>query len=389
MLHVIHRLAVGGLENGLVNLLNLMPPDRYRHAIVCLTEATDFRERLHRHDIPIISLRKRPGQDLRLHARVWHIVRDLRPDIVHTRNFPTLEYLVTAAAAGVSARVHGEHGRDIYDLDGLKRKYNLLRKAVRPFVHRYIAVSRELTNWLVDIVGAHPARVTQICNGVDLDRFAPAREGRSPIGPPGCAGPGTVVVGSVGRFEPVKDPLTLVRAFLGVVARRPEAKRRLRLVLIGSGSLYETARETLRAADADQYAWLPGEREDIPDIMRGMDMFVLPSLREGISNTILEAMASGLPIVTTRVGGSPELVVDGETGTFVPPAQPTAMTDAIERYALDSDRMRRHGQAGRRRAEERFGISAMVQGYLSVYDQVLHQGNRSSSMSRALARCAF
>jgi sugar transferase (PEP-CTERM/EpsH1 system associated) len=372
VLHVINRLAVGGLENGLVNLLNHLPPARYRHAIVCLTDATDFRERLQRGDIEIIQLHKRPGQDLTLHARFWRVLRARRPDVVHTRNFSALEYLVTATAAGVPGRVHGEHGRDVYDLDGLRLRYNLVRKAVRPFVHRYIAVSRELEHWLVTTVGARPERVTRVCNGVDMSRFRPGRE-RTVIGPPGFAPLGTVVIGGVGRMEPVKDPLTLVRAFVHLLTTERDARARLRLVMVGGGSLHVAARALLREAHAEAIAWLPGERDDVADVMRGFDVFVLPSLREGISNTVLEAMASGLPIVATRVGGNPELVEEGVNGTLVAPGDPAALAAAVWRYAGDPALMERHGRVGRLQVESRYSMDAMVEGYLGVYDSVLRR----------------
>jgi glycosyltransferase involved in cell wall biosynthesis len=172
-------------------------------------------------------------------------------------------------------------------------------------------------------------------------------------------------------MEEVKDQLTLVRAFLHMLDMESSARRRLRLVIIGEGLLRKEAIRLLKAADAEHLAWLPGERSDIPEVMRALDLFVLPSLREGISNTILEAMASGLPVVATRVGGNPELVNEGETGTLVPPANPIAMAEAIRSYLLHPERLVHHGQAGRKRVETHFSIERMVNGYVEVYDAVL------------------
>ena len=178
VVHILHRLAMGGLENGLVNLINHTPPNRYRHVIVSLTDATDFRERIQPQDVPIYSLHKRKGQDFSTYGRLRQILRTLRPDIVHTRNLGTLEYLVPAGFFGIRGRIHGEHGRDVYDPDGLNFKYNLLRRAIRPFVHQYIAVSAELADWLVHTVGVRRDRVQRICNGVDIERFRPRTEPR-------------------------------------------------------------------------------------------------------------------------------------------------------------------------------------------------------------------
>ncbi len=389
ILHVIHRLAVGGLENGLVNLINHTPPERYRHAIVCLSDFTDFRERIEARDVPVIALHKRQGKDPGIHAVLWKVLRNLQPTIVHTRNLPAMEYAVSAMLAGVPRRVHGEHGRDIYDLDGLNPRYNLLRKAMRPFIHRHVAVSKDLERWLIRTVGVPPGRVAQIYNGVDAGRFRPRSGARRNLGPAGFCTEETLVLGTVGRMEAVKDPLTLVRAFLRLLEVEPTARERARLVMIGDGALKKDAEGLLASAGAAHLAWLPGERNDVPEIMRSLDLFVLPSLREGISNTILEAMATGLPVVATGVGGNAELVEDRKTGTLVPAADPSAMAAAIRGYVLDRERLIGHGKAGRRRVDERFSIGSMVDSYLALYDAVLqHREYRNPNAAAEIGTTA-
>jgi sugar transferase (PEP-CTERM/EpsH1 system associated) len=369
--HIIYRLDVGGLENGLVNLINHMPPGRYRHIIICLTDYSDFHKRITAQRVPVYALQKRDGKDWGLYIRLWKILRELKPDIVHTRNLAGLEGQIPALLAGVRCRVHGEHGRDVYDLHGVNTKYNRLRKTIRPLVHRYISVSRDLADWLVKTIGARPAHVHQIYNGVDSERFCPRLGSRPKLGPPGFATEQTVVIGTVGRMAGVKDQLTLVRAFLLLLDRDARARDRLRLMLVGDGLLRDQARQLLYEAGAEILAWLPGERSDIPEIMRALDIFVLPSLGEGISNTILEAMSSGLPVVATRVGGNPELVMEGETGFLVSPADPKAMAESIARYLTQPEMMQRHGRVGRKRVEACFSMDKMVQDYLAVYDAVL------------------
>ena len=156
IVHVIYHLGVGGLENGLVNLINHIPSERYRHAIVCLKGYSDFRRRIVRDDVEIVALNKREGNDFNLYIDLFRTLRRLQPDIVHTRNLATIEGQVVAAVAGARARVHGEHGRDMVDLYGKNRKYNLLRKAIRPLVNHFVAVSKDLENWLINTVGAAP-----------------------------------------------------------------------------------------------------------------------------------------------------------------------------------------------------------------------------------------
>jgi glycosyltransferase involved in cell wall biosynthesis len=146
--------------------------------------------------------------------------------------------------------------------------------------------------------------------------------------------------------------------------------------MIGDGPLRRESQKLLSEAGVADLAWLPGERADIPELLRAIDLFVLPSIAEGISNTILEAMVSGLPVVATYVGGNSELVVEGETGMLVPSSDPVAMAEAIQSYLKDPEKLARHGQTGRKRAVEHFSIEKMVEGYLSLYDEVLSARRR-------------
>jgi hypothetical protein len=172
-------------------------------------------------------------------------------------------------------------------------------------------------------------------------------------------------------MQPVKDQANLVCAFVRAVELDPALRDRLRLVLVGDGPLLADARTVLQAAGMSALAWLPGERSDVPAILRGLDTFVLPSLAEGISNTILEAMASGLPVIATAVGGNPELVVAGRTGELVPASDPEAMARAIIAYARNPDAARTAGRAGRERVEAHYSLAGMVARYDELYTRLL------------------
>ncbi len=372
VVHVVHRFDTGGLENGIVNLLNHMPEAAYRHAVVAITEvSTAFAGRVRRRDVLFESLHKPPGQGLWLYPRLHRLLRRWRPAVVHTRNLGTLEFQVPAWAARVPARVHGEHGWDVGDLGGTNRRYQLVRRAYRPFVQHFLALSRESAAYLKGPVGVAPARITQVYNGVDAERFAPATGGRARIA--GCpfGDAGEWLFGTVGRMQPVKDQTLLARAFVRALELAPALRGRLRLVMVGDGPLRAQAQALLEEAGAATWAWLPGERADVADVMRGLDCFVLPSLAEGISNTILEAMATGLPVVATAVGGNADLVADGESGVIVPAADVQALAAALVKMAEDPARARAMGAAGRRLAEQRFSMQAMVATYQGVYDRLL------------------
>ena len=368
--HVIHRLQVGGLENGLVNLINHTPEDRFRHVVICMTDYTAFRERL-RDDVACYALHKKAGKDIAVYFRLWWLLMKLRPALLHTRNIGTLECVIPAMLSGVRFRVHGEHGRDIKDIQGKNRKYNLLRRLLSPWVSVFIALSKDLQDWLVDVVRIPQRKIRQLYNGVDTKRFFPPSDGRATLPLENFSATGTIILGTVGRMQGEKDSLNLVKAFL-ILADKPGVPREcLRLVMIGEGPLRKQAIRMLDEAGFSDQVWIPGDRHDVPECLRALDIFVLPSLGEGISNTILEAMASGLPVVATRVGGNPELVVEHETGLLVPSADAEALAGALEGYVKDTSLTRQHGAAGRRRAEQRFSLQAMVEGYLGIYDQVM------------------
>jgi sugar transferase (PEP-CTERM/EpsH1 system associated) len=371
VVHVMHRFDTGGLENGVVNLVNHMPANAYRHVVLALTEVTDFRRRIQRSDVEFISLHKPPGQGLWQFPKLYQLFRQLRPAIVHSRNLAALEVQLPAWAAGVPVRIHGEHGRDVGDLDGSNVSRQRIRRFYKPFVQHYMALSRDLADYLAHKVMVSPDRITQVYNGVDTTRFAPAPAGTQPIA--GCPfNPAEHwMVGTVGRMQTVKNQTLLAQSFVLALQSTPDLKTCLRLVMVGEGPLRAQAQAMLESAGMAHLAWLPGEREDVPDVMRGLHCFALPSLAEGISNTILEAMASGLPVIATHVGGNADLVTEGETGHIVPAADPQAMAQCLVRLASAPAHSLDIGQAARRRVIEHFSLQAMVATYQRVYDDQL------------------
>lgn len=371
ILHVVYSFDVGGLENGVVNLINHMPADRFRHGVIALAHcAPAFCERVRRPDVTFIALHKPPGHGIKLYPQLFRLFLSMRPAIVHTRNMAALECTVPAWFARVPVRVHGEHGWDTSDPGGSLRKYQLLRRAYSPFVTRYVALSGQIESYLTDRVGIGTARVERICNGVDILSFRPALTPEPIFGSP-FNDPSVVVVGTVGRLQTVKDQVNLVRAVALARARGGMGSQSLRLLIVGDGPQRAEVEAEIRATGIGDLTWLAGERKDVPAVMRTLSIFALPSRAEGISNTILEAMASGLPVVATDVGGNPELVAAGETGLLVPAQDPEAMAHALLRYTADAALRHKHGEAGRVRVEQHFSIDNMVARYTRLYDSLL------------------
>lgn len=368
--HVIYKLGVGGLENGLINLINQMPVDKYRHMIICLKGSTEFRKRLQRTDVKIIDLEKKDGQDWGSFISLYKILKEYRVDIIHTRNLAAIEYQVPAFFAGVKSRVHSEHGWDTFDPDGNNKKYQLLRRILSLFINIFIPLSLHLQYYLINKVGISEKKITRICNGVDIQKFYPAEIKTLVSDCPLPFDKNIIYVGTVGRMHGVKDQLTLVRAFILLLESNPEILGVVKLILVGEGPLKERAIELLDSHDLSEHAWIPGARGDIADIMRSLDIFVLPSQAEGISNTILEAMATRLPVVATAVGGNIELVQDGINGILVQASNPEEMASALLALVTSREQREQQAESSYQSVLDNFSIQSMVEKYISTYDSL-------------------
>lgn len=381
--HVVYRFGVGGLENGVVNLINRLPEDRFRHAVVAMTEIGAIRDRVQRADVQFHELRKPPGQGLRIAPSFMRLMKSIRPAIVHTRNLGALEMALPAMLAGVPVRVHGEHGWDSNDPDGRSLKCRLARRFYRPYVQRWVALSRHIQSYLLDAVGVPASRVEHLCNGVDTTRFHPPAKAREPIPGSPFDAPGLRLVGTVGRLSPIKDQVLLARAFARAIALDPRAREHLRLVIAGDGPLRPAVEQALREGGVEPLAWLAGERHDVPAILRGLDGFVLPSQAEGISNTILEAMATQLPIVATAVGGNVELLEHGRTGVLVPAGEVESLAAALLADLHDPAAARARAAAARAEVTRRYSLEAMVAGYGGMYQRLLAQAAQRGALQGA------
>ena len=366
--HILLKFDIGGMENGLVNLINGLAEHKYRHTVICIDDFSEFARRIHCRDVRFVAIRKKPGTDVRAIYKIFRVLRELDPDIVHTRNLAGLDGLLPALAAGVQFRVHSEHGWDVNDLQGTNRRLQILRKLHRPLVSSYVALSQGIERYLIDTIGVASEKVQRICNGVDTDRFSPCQDKfrvRERLGMKFPAD--AILIGTVGRMSPVKNPLLLIEAFALAVKSRGRANTPLRLVIAGDGELRDEVERNLRRHGLSELSWLPGAREDIPEVMKSLDIFALPSLAEGISNTVLEAMATGLPVVATDVGGNTELVSHGRTGFVVESANARELSRLLCDYIDDKQLRDAHGREARRTAECKFSIDTMIHRYDKLY----------------------
>jgi sugar transferase (PEP-CTERM/EpsH1 system associated) len=369
VVHMVYRFAAGGLENVIVQLINGLPRDRYRHTVLALTSIDqEFIRRVQRPDVQFIALDKPPGQPFRIYPRVYRLLQRLRPDVLHTCNIAALEFMPVAALVGVPLKVHAEHGWDVADPDGRNRKYQLLRKVYQRFVDRFVVVSEQLETYLVDRVGIARSRVQFISNGVDTTLFRPRTEQEPrPDGYPFQHGDHWVI-GTVGRLEPIKHQLLLARAFVRLVQSSPAGGERLRLAIVGAGPLLPSIAAVLDDAGLSGRVWMPGVRSDVALLLRQFDVFVLPSLAEGTSCTLQEAMATGLPIIATEVGGNSKLLDDGGCGQLVPSDDVAALASALTVQFLTPS----VGEALGGRAREHALMCHSVERCLQAYEELFN-----------------
>lgn len=374
IIHVIHHLYMGGMENGLINLINHMPTAQYRHAVLCVEDYSDFRNRITRPDVDVIALYRSRIGVWKLRREIYRLCRQMQPAIVHSRNLSGLDALLPARLAGVPHRVHGEHGWDVHDLEGKHWRPMLLRRLHAPLIEHFITVSRDLQRYLISRAGIKDARITQIYNGVDTQRFQPDPAKSRNWLPPAFRDAGLTLIGTVGRVQPVKDQATLLQAFAAMLTKQPALRQTLRLLIVGDGPLLGELKAIAANLQIAELTCFPGALSDVPQALRALDMYVLPSLNEGISNTILEAMACGLPVVATAVGGNIELVDDGVCGRLFTPRDVPALSELLMQYVHDVPLREAHSSAARHIAVERYSLDAMVARYAATYDRLCGRG---------------
>ena len=366
VVHLIYRLTTGGLENVAVQLINNLPHGEFRHTVVSVTDADPlFVKRITRSDVQVICLNKPPGQPFALYPQTYRLLRRLKPDVVHTCNLAALEFMPMAALARVPLRVHAEHGMDMGEINTKGSRYLTLRKIYKRFVHEFIAVSAPLHGYLQHKLGVPPAHVHLIPNGVDTHVFRPdVAQDPTPPGFP-FERHRHWVIGTVGRQVHIKNPLMLVDAFISLAQSGVTGTERMRLAMVGDGPLQNEIGERLRSAGLQDKAWLPGVRSDVAEILRSLDCFVLPSLSEGTSCTLQEAMATGLPIVVTDVGGNAELLEHGACGALVPSGDVEALKAQL--FALVHGAGREQAATALKSAHQHHSLSTVIRQYRHLF----------------------
>jgi sugar transferase (PEP-CTERM/EpsH1 system associated) len=364
--HVVLSLQPGGLENGVVNVVNGLNPSRFRSSVCCLKQAGEFTSRIQQERVQIHEMKLKGGNNYVLPLKLARLFRRTRTDIIHTRNPEAFFYgFLGARLAGVGSVIHSEHGRTFPD----KSHRMFVQRLFTRFTDEVFAVSEQLKSDLVTHVGLPAPRIDVIYNGVNPDKFhgGDRTSVRRELG----VRENGIVIGSVGRLAAVKNYGLLLQALPELLSSHD-----VTVMLVGDGP----ERRVLEALSDDlqirQRVRFLGHRDDVSDLLAAMDIFVLPSHSEGMSNTLLEAMAAGVPVVASAVGGNTEIVRDQQDGLIFPPGDIERLGACLALLCRDGSYRQRLGRSGYERVLHAFSIRAMIDRYEELYIRVFGNAGR-------------
>ena len=357
IVHVLSSYGMGGQERLALDLAAIQHRRGHRVAVISLAPEPDgpLAAEFAASGVSVGRVAKRPGFDLTLPPRLAREFRRLGADFVHTHNPQPLIYSAAAARMVGATAIHTKHG-----VNPGSRGQRMLRRGAAQLVAAFVAVSETTAEQARQQRDCPLARLHVIPNGIRLDKFSPDPQARAAARAELGLGDAWVV-GTVGRLDEYKNHQMLIRAMA------PHLGPSTRLVIIGDGPMRETlAQDVARLPDPSTVV-LAGQRMDVPRLLPAFDVFTLPSRTEGLPLVVPEAMAVGLPVVATSVGGLPNVLDEGVTGLLVP-VEEAALAKALLSLR-DPARAAQMGKAARQAALSRFGAERMVDRYLELYAQ--------------------
>jgi glycosyltransferase involved in cell wall biosynthesis len=354
---VIWSLGLGGAEQVVIRLAASLDRRRFDPFVCCLDQPGLFAPRAEAAGVEVVALGKRGPLDVRAAWRLARLLRSRRVDVVHTHLWgASLWGRIAAVGARVPVIVTTEHNVDSWK----KTHHFALDRALAPATTHLVAVSQQVREFY-EARGVGRGRWRVVYNGVDTSA-APHRERGAAFQELGL-GKADPVVGLVGRLVPAKAPEVFLRALALAAARVPG----LRGLVVGDGPLRSKVEAEARRLGLGARVVFAGLRQDVPELLPGLDALVFSSLREGLSMAMLEAMAAGVPVVATDVGGTPELIAHGVTGLLVPPGRPESLADALVGLLEDAAGGERIRREARRCVEERFSLEKMTAAHEALY----------------------
>jgi sugar transferase (PEP-CTERM/EpsH1 system associated) len=362
--HVVLSLKVGGLERVVVNLVKGLRDSNYSCVVCCLETRGEFAADVDALGVPVHVFHKKLGLDFGMILRLAQFLREHSVKIIHTHNPGAHIYgLLAARLAGVPVRVHTRHGRNSPE----DRKRVWINRILSWGTDVIVPVSDDASLVATNVEHISPKKVHRIWNGIDTTLYTPHHKPLA--GPP--------VIGTVARLSPAKDQGTMLVAFRHVLEEIPDA----RLILAGDGPCSMELREEAARLGVNSHVEFLGQCSNVPEVLKRMSIFTLSSTTEGLPMTLLEAMAAGLPIVATDVGGNRELVQPPHCGLVVPARDPRALSRAYIDLLRDPQRCAQMGAASRARTVQYFSIDHTLSEYTKLYDQLMTRkvGRRTAS----------
>ncbi len=357
--HVLYSFEVGGLENMLVNLINAMDCNRFSHSIYVFCNKVQALGKIKSGNASTIVVKRIFPNDPTIIFRLAHAIRKGKPDIVCTYNWSGIDGIIAAKSAGVKTIIHSEHGFNIGEIHRQKKRRILARRFLFKYCDKVITVSKTLERWLTEIVGIEDAKITYIPNACDTNKFFPGKEleKRKKWG----IGEDDIVIGTVGSLKELKNQKTLIEAFTQI------SRTDLKLLIVGDGPERERLEDLTSSLGAKDKIIFTGIVSDTACFYRAMDIFVLPSLAENAPSALLEAMATGLPIIATDVGDVRYMLDDTKGGIIVRPKDARAITDGINCFLDRPSLAKEKSNFVRKRVKELFDLDRMIKTYEKLY----------------------
>ncbi len=366
--HLVNYLGPAGKETGIVKLLNALDAERYAPYLIVFDKVFDALT-LDTDKTVLHALNKKPGNDPSLIYKLARYFREHKIDIVHTHSWGTLvEGVLAARLAGVPKIIHGEHGTFPKGFPHRTIQNIFFRRC-----DQVLSVSGELADKLAEVTGYPRAKIKTIYNGVDTAVFHRDAEMRRQYRQENLNNPDTLWIGTVGRTVKVKNQQLLVRA----AQQLKKEKRSFLITIVGDSRLNSLRPQLEKLAqdlDVKEHIQFAGIRKDVAGFLNGFDIFALPSLSEGCSNVIQEAMTCGLPVVASRVGGNPELVNHEQTGILFESDNVEQLSAALGRLIDEPEFRKKMSQGAAQHAAGHFALEKMKENYQDVYEKVYGSG---------------
>lgn len=366
--HLIWALEPGGAERQVITIAKWQKEHGYEPRVVCLTRKGLLAEELESRGIPVDLIEKKPGADFSVIKRLGNFLNQNQIDLLHT-HVPTAGLWGRLAALGAKKCrvIVSEHS----DMAATNPKFKWVNRALTFRTDAYLVVSEHIKN-LMEGAGIDGSKIKVVRNGIPLPESM-NKESRKKMRESLGYQASDFVIGTVGRLEERKDHSMLLTAAREVIRAVPGA----RFLLVGDGPCRQNLEDQTGALGIEKQVRFAGVQQNIPDWLSVMDVFVLSSITEGISISLLEAMSFSKPCVVTRVGGNPEVVTDNLDGKLVPAKDPFSMTLTLVELLRSPDRAERLGRAARERVFEKFSIDAMMKGIDGVYRETLNTAHKT------------